>query len=112
MKYFLAVAMMLTAASAYGQTAPLRVNQCPSLIVGKFYTCQVGTGGVPPYHCTTLSLPNGLSLSSDCVLSGTPTNSNTVVLTIIIGGPNPPTNLRFQITLKARKHEKHRKAVG
>jgi hypothetical protein len=67
--------------------APLSIllSNLPNATVGTPYTATIGvSGGTAPYSCTLTggTLPAGLTLSAACVVSGTPTVAETVILTI------------------------------
>ena len=63
----------------------LTITSPPDGTVGVPYTGSIGVaGGTAPYNCviTAGTLPSGLSLSSGCKITGTPTNAGTSALTI------------------------------
>jgi len=66
-----------------GQT--LALSLLPGATVGVPYNATIGvTGGTSPYTCleTAGALPAGLTLSTSCVVSGTPTVAGTSTLTV------------------------------
>ena len=63
----------------------LALTSPPSATVGTPYTGTIGVaGGTAPYTCTLEggTLPAGLSLDSDCKLTGTPTAAGSATLTV------------------------------
>src|ERR1700733_4789702 len=63
----------------------LGLSLLPGATVGVPYNATIGvSGGTAPYTCvqTGGSLPAGLSLSSSCVVSGTPTTAGTSTMTV------------------------------
>lgn len=85
-----------TVSYALDVPAPTFVFQpLPQMAVGVAYsqTIQV-SGGTAPYHSFTVtsgSLPNGLSLSSSGVLSGTPTTTGAYAFTVQMFDSSSPT---------------------
>ncbi len=65
---------------------PLTISPTlPNATVGTPYTATIGvSGGLPPYGCSLVAgtLPAGLSLSPACVVSGTPTVADSVILSV------------------------------
>ncbi len=62
----------------------LTLSSLPNATVGTPYTATIGvSGGTAPYNCTIIAgtLPGGLSLTG-CVVSGTPTVAESVILTV------------------------------
>lgn len=81
----------------------LTVSSLPAGTVGTPYSSTIGvTGGTSPYSCsiTSGSLPAGLSLSSACVVSGTPTSAGTATVTIkATDGSSPSQTGSGMVTL-------------
>ncbi|MEG9431155.1 beta strand repeat-containing protein [Terriglobus sp. ADX1] len=72
----------------------LTITAPPVAVVGVPYVGTIGVvGGTAPYQCTLVSgtLPNGLTMGSDCVITGTPQTPgvSTVGITVI-DSANPP----------------------
>ena len=66
-------------------TTGLSLTSPPNATVDVPYTGTIGvSGGTAPYSCsiTVGSLPAGLSLASNCVITGTPTTAGTVTVTV------------------------------
>ena len=75
--------------------ANLSLTSPPSGTVGQSYTGIVGvSGGKGPYTCTLAAgtLPPGLTLGSDCSLTGTPTTPTTTSVTVTAKDSNNPAN--------------------
>ena len=71
MRLLLLVLIFASTASAQN---PVITTVCPTLYLGVPYHCQfTATGGMPPYRWTVVkgTLPPGLTLSTDGLLSGT-----------------------------------------
>ena len=75
--------------------ANLVLSSPPAGTAGQPYTGSVGvSGGTGPYTCalTAGSLPVGLSLASNCALSGTPTTASSTSVTITAKDSSNPAN--------------------
>ncbi|NMO14329.1 endonuclease [Pyxidicoccus fallax] len=93
------------AGSDAGTPPSLTTQALPDAYVGRQYsTTLVATGGVPPYtfSVTQGSLPQGLALSADGVLSGTPTATGTSTVTVTVRGADAQTASR-ELTLSVRE---------
>jgi hypothetical protein len=81
----LSISVTLTIDEALHYDGP---SALPGAVEGQPYSFDFGqyiTGGVEPYDfSTTSTLPDGLTLSVDGVLSGTPTSADEVSLTIVV----------------------------
>jgi large repetitive protein len=72
----------------------LTLATLPAATVGVPYTATVGvSGGVAPYTClqTGGTLPAGLNLSANCVVSGTPTAAGTSTFNVQASDSSSPT---------------------
>ena len=68
----------------------------PTAAVGTPYNAVIGvTGGTAPYSCslTAGTLPAGLTLASNCVISGTPTTASTSTVTVQAADASSPANM-------------------
>jgi hypothetical protein len=75
--------------------ATLVIASPPSATVGQPYTGTIPvTGGTGPYTCILKSgsLPQGLSLGSTCVVTGTPTMSGSATVTVTATDSSSPKN--------------------
>ena len=73
----------------------LTTGTLPNGTVGIPYSAAVGvTGGVAPYTCALVSgtLPAGLRLGSDCLVTGTPTVAGTTSITVRASDSATPAN--------------------
>jgi hypothetical protein len=86
-------------------TPPLEITttSLPAGTVGQAYSAQLNAqGGTPPYSwsITAGSLPPGLSLSSDGVISGTPTQEGSFTFTVTVqDSAQPPNQASRQFTI-------------
>jgi hypothetical protein len=88
-------------------TQPLEITttELPSGTVGQAYSATLSAqGGTPPYSwsVTAGTLPPGLSLSSDGVISGTPTEEGSFTFTVTVQDSEEPPNeasRQFTITI-------------
>lgn len=74
----LRLTLMTAVGTAGGNPVVIDTNSLPGAQVGVFYTATlIAQGGIPPYVWSIVSgsLPAGLSLSSNGVISGTPTGT-------------------------------------
>ena len=75
----------------------------PNATKGQYYSYPISTaGGNPPYTFSLISgsLPNGISLSSNGTLSGTPTQAGTFTFTIQVKDSNNNTSTKeFTLTI-------------
>jgi hypothetical protein len=83
--------------------ATLTVSSPPDPVVGTPYTGTIPiTGGTAPYQCVLASgtLPAGLTLNTNCTVTGTPTTPGpvTVMITTTDSG-NPPINKTGPVTI-------------
>ena len=85
----------------------LTTGTLPNGTVGTPYSSTIGvTGGTAPYTCTITSgtLPAGLALGANCLVSGTPTVAGTATLTVKAtdsGNPTLTTTGQVGITIVA-----------
>ena len=108
----------VTVKDSVGATAPaslsLTVNPAPVTITTTGITPPVigtsfsvgfsATGGTPPYTWTAAGLPNGVTMSSNGTLSGTPTSTGTFPIIVTVTDSNKQmttTNLNLVVTLPA-----------
>ena len=71
----------------------LTMSTLPGAVVGTPYTATIGvTGGTAPYSCIQTGgvLPGGLTLASNCVVSGTPTAAGTFDMTVKASDSSSP----------------------
>ncbi len=76
--------------------ATLMLSSPPAATVGSPYTGSIGVmGGVAPYSCSVVggTLPNGLTLGANCVLSGTPTAAGATSVTVSATDGATPANM-------------------
>lgn len=96
----------ITVAASQGQTFSIATQTLPNGVVGTAYTATLtASGGTPPYSwsVTAGSLPAGLNLSGDGIVSGTPTASgtSTFTVTVVDSATTPLTASRqFSITIR------------
>ena len=87
------------------QQGELRIitTSLPDATKGQYYSYPISTaGGNPPYTFSLISgsLPNGISLSSNGTLSGTPTQTGTFTFTIQVKDSNNNTSTKeFTLTI-------------
>jgi hypothetical protein len=65
----------------------ITTNTLPNGAVGRSYSQTISaSGGLPPYFFGVISgaMPGGLTLSSDGVMSGTPTTSGNITITVAV----------------------------
>ena len=73
----------------------LTLSTLPGASVGVAYTANIGvSGGTAPYGCTQTggSLPAGLALAANCIVSGTPTAAGTFTVTVKATDSSSPSN--------------------
>ena len=79
--------------SAAGTPLTLTMSTLPNGTVGAPYSATIGVGGgTSPYSCSITSgtLPAGLALGPNCLVSGTPSAAGTVTVQVkVIDSSNP-----------------------
>jgi hypothetical protein len=76
-------------------TSVLVIGEPPPATVGTPYTGSVPvTGGMPAYHCVLMSgtLPDGLTLNSNCGFTGTPTTAGPSTVVVQVTDSTTPVN--------------------
>lgn len=85
----------------------LTLSTLPNGTVGVPYSATIGvSGGTAPYNCTitTGTLPGGLTLGANCLVSGTPTTAGTSTVTVKVtdsSNPQETTTGQESITIDA-----------
>ncbi|MDE1160688.1 MAG: putative Ig domain-containing protein [Acidobacteriaceae bacterium] len=77
-----------------GAPVVLTVGQPPTATVGVIYSEPIPvSGGTAPYSCVLKSgtLPAGLTLGTNCVISGTPTTAGSPMFTVTVTDSSSPT---------------------
>ncbi len=88
--------LVIDAFGYFGPRVPLTIttNSLPTGTVGTAYSATLtASGGTPPYswQVTSGSLPGGLALASDGVVSGTPTVAGTSAFSVQVADSTAPT---------------------
>ena len=76
-------------------TTTLTLTSPPTATVGTPYTGTIGVnGGAPPYICSLAggTLPAGLGLGANCILTGTPTTPGSSTVSVTATDSTTPTN--------------------
>ena len=81
--------------------APTITTQAlPSGVSGEAYSAQLSATGTDPISWSTTGLPNGLEISENGLLSGTPTTAGNFISTIIAKNSGGEDSRAFRITIK------------